>query len=104
MTKETEMQSDSTADLIGSQRITYIHPGEPKPRWWSRLSVHNVNAARFAEVPSTVLELTGITAVSVGLYQIAPPAGWIGTGIMLIAMGIASSPRTATRHAEPPKG
>ena len=39
---------------------------------------------------STVLELGGITALAVGAYQIAPPAGWITVGISLIVLGVAT--------------
>ena len=96
-------------ELFGTSRIEYRDPEpEPKAHWLRRLRRSQCeqsepkpprNLARFAELPSTVLELTGITAVSTGLYQIAPPVGWIGTGLMLIVMGVATSPRTAATVA-----
>lgn len=96
--------ADVTSLFGGTDRITYRTPEpepEPKQRWWLRKRSHCEQSSEprtprsFAELPSTVLELTGVTAVSTGLYQIAAPVGWIGTGLMLIAMGVATSPRTS---------
>lgn len=93
-------------NMFGGDRIPHrtLKPEpEPKRRWWQRKCSQCEQPprpeGRFAELPSTVLELTGITAVSTGLYQIAAPVGWIGTGLMLVAMGVASSPRTAVALA-----
>jgi hypothetical protein len=59
---------------------------EPAP---ATLPAPQAGPARLAEAASTVLELAGITALTVGCWLIAPAAGLIVAGLCLLLLGVA---------------
>jgi hypothetical protein len=54
---------------------------------------HASVSTHWREAISIVVELTGIGALSAGLWLIRPWAGLIALGVALIVLGIASSPK-----------
>ena len=67
------------------------HPGvvSPPSRPFSSPTAPAGAAGRRAALGSTVLELCGITVLTVGCYLIAPCVGLIVAGLALMVLGIA---------------
>lgn len=61
----------------------------PAPPPQTSTHVPHAAAGRTKDITSTVLELTGITALTTGCYLIAPYVGLIVAGLCLILLGAA---------------
>ena len=71
-----------------SDKPAPVEPSAPKPVVQERPAKQR-RRKNWRDVGSTVLELTGISAVSFGAYQIYVPAGWITAGVALTVLGVA---------------